>query len=122
MVYPFSTRTRVAETHSTRTWVGGFELYLPDGKLYFPCGKLYSLLGKELYLPGGKLYCIRSVAEQTCLRTPTALAVIFCYRKVLFAWRVKGKYNITLTASQNITQGTCISLLATRLKIPLILY
>ena len=32
-----------------------------------------------------------------------------------------GKYNITLTGSQNITQETCISLLAIRLKISLII-
>jgi hypothetical protein len=53
----------------------------------------------------------RQFSRATSLRTPTALAVIFAFR------RVKDLFNITLTASQNITQGTCISLLATRLKI-----
>ncbi len=42
---------------------------------------------------------------------------------VIFAlWRVKDLFNITLTTGQNITQDTCISLLATRLKIQLILF
>ena len=43
----------------------------------------------QLYLPIGKLYCFRSY---------------ILLRKVIFTHRVScGKYNITLTASQNIT-------------------
>ena len=57
-----------------------------------------------------------------CRQVILLKAVIFCYAKLYSPLASCGKYNMTLTASQNITQETCISLLATRLKIQLILF